>query len=157
MVKERRNAWAGAKQTARQTYAELRDQMDLKQKQANVSEARSSRKQAEASARHGRIILLFTVVTIIFLPMSFLTSWFSMNANDLNNGKLDLGFIAAIIFPISIAIAVFALALAFSETWRNFVAGLFENVIDFILGTSSGGTLERSRRRTMELRERAMA
>lgn len=130
--------------------------MDLKQKQANVSEARSSRKQAEAAARHGRIILLFTVVTIIFLPMSFLTGWFSMNANDLNSSKLGLGFIAAVIFPISIAITVFALALAFNETWRNFVVGLFEKVIDFILGTSSSGTLERSRRRTTELRERAV-
>jgi membrane protein YqaA with SNARE-associated domain len=130
--------------------------MDLKQKQANVSEARSSRKQAEATARHGRIILLFTVVTIIFLPMSFLTGWFSMNANDLNNSKLGLGFIAAIIFPISIAITVFALALAFNETWRNFVVGLFEKVIDFILGTSSSGMLERSRRRTTEPRERAV-
>jgi membrane protein YqaA with SNARE-associated domain len=128
--------------------------MDLKQKQANVSEARSSRMQAEASARHGRIILLFTVVTIIFLPMSFLTGWFGMNANDLNNGKLGLGFITAIIFPISIAITVFALALAFNETWRNFVVGLFENLVNFILRRSSGGTLERSQRRT---RERAMA
>jgi membrane protein YqaA with SNARE-associated domain len=131
--------------------------MDLKQKQANVSEARSSRKQAEAAARHGRIILLFTVVTIIFLPMSFLTGWFSMNAKDLNNSKLGLGFIAAIIFPISIAITVFALALAFNETWRNFVVGLFEQVIDFILGAYSSGTLERSRQWTTELRERAVA
>jgi membrane protein YqaA with SNARE-associated domain len=128
--------------------------MDLKQKQANVSEARSSRRQAEATARHGRIILLFTVVTIIFLPMSFLATWFGMNAKGINEGsELGLGFIAAIIFPISIAIALFALMLAFTETLRNFVVGLFENVIDFILGAAG---INRSRRRRRLERRRGI-
>lgn len=86
------------------------DQMDLKQKQANVSEARSSRKQAEAMARQGRIILPITVVTIIFLPISFRATWFGMNANSMTEGgKLGAGFTAAIVFPISITIAPLAL------------------------------------------------
>jgi Mg2+ and Co2+ transporter CorA len=140
IVKERRNAWAGARESARQTYAELRDQIDLKQKAANVSEAR-------AAARHGRVVLLITVVTIIFLPLSFLTSWFGMNSKDLNEGgKLRQGFIAVIIFPISIVIALFAFALAFSEALRNFIVGLFENVLGLISGHIGIYTSRRERR-----------
>jgi Mg2+ and Co2+ transporter CorA len=133
IVKERRDTWTGIEQTARRAYGDLRDQMGLKQEQANVSEARSSRRQAEASAKQGRIMLLFTVITIIFLPMSFMASWFGMNAKGINDGsKLPLGVVAAIIFPISITIALFALVLAFSETLRNLVIEIVERVLDFI-------------------------
>jgi hypothetical protein len=127
--------------------------MDLKQMQANVSEARSSRKQAEAMARQGKIILLITVVTIIFLPMSFLATWFGMNANSINGGKLGLGVIAAIIFPISIVIALLALAVAFSETFRNFLVGLFESALDIILAATGINRSRKRRRRTMERME----
>lgn len=46
---------------------QLQDLLDLKQKQANVAEARSQRHQAEETARQGKAILLFTVITIIFV------------------------------------------------------------------------------------------
>lgn len=91
--------------------------------------------QAEDSARQGRILLLFTIVTIIFLPMGFLASWFGMNIKDPNAGNLPLYQIAAIIFPISIAIALFALVFAFSERLRNFVIRGVKSVLDFVLRT----------------------
>lgn len=93
--------------------------MDLKQKQANLSESRMSRFKAEASASHSRIMLLFTIVTIIFLPLSFLASWFGMNIEDPKAGDLKLYQIAAIIFPISLVIV--ALSLAFNERLRGLV------------------------------------
>ena len=71
IVTERRDAWKRIAETAQLAYGEIQAQMDLKQKQSSLAEARSNRYQAEDSARHGRIMLLFTVVTIIFLPMSF--------------------------------------------------------------------------------------
>ena len=56
---------------------QLRHLLDLKQKQANLSEAWSSRTQAEESSKlseeaikQGRSIMLFTVVTIIFVSSS---------------------------------------------------------------------------------------
>ena len=128
IAEERREAWAGIAQTANQTYQSLQDLMDLKQRQANVSEARSARAQVEVSTRHGRSIMLFTVVTIIFLPMSFLASVFGMNSTQLNNGSnLSIGFILSIIFPISIVITVFALILAFFESLQNFLSRLLGN------------------------------
>jgi hypothetical protein len=45
----------------------LCDLLDLKQKQASVSEAMSARQEAKESARQGQTILLFTVITIIFV------------------------------------------------------------------------------------------
>lgn len=39
----------------------------MKQKQANLGEARSARKQAADTARQGNFILAFTVVTVIFV------------------------------------------------------------------------------------------
>jgi uncharacterized coiled-coil DUF342 family protein len=46
IVKERRDTWASVAKTAHVAYDEIRSQMDVKQKQANLSETRSSRHQA---------------------------------------------------------------------------------------------------------------
>ena len=45
MVKERRDTWASIAKTAHVAYDEIQTQMDVKQKQANLSETRSSRHQ----------------------------------------------------------------------------------------------------------------
>lgn len=134
IVKERRNTWAGIAQTAKIAYNEIQAQMDLKQKQSSLAEARTNRYQVEDSARHGRIMLLFTVVTIIFLPMSFLATWFGMNLKEEDNGQLTLGLIAAVVFPISILIAVGALVFAFSQRLRDWLASCIERIIDGTLG-----------------------
>jgi len=120
-VRERHEAWSSVGATAAVAHSEIQAQMDLKQKQANLSESRMSRFKAEASASHSRIMLLFTIVTIIFLPLSFLASWLGMNIEDPKAGDLKLYQIAAIIFPISLVIAVVALALAFNERLRGLV------------------------------------
>ena len=148
LVLERRDAWQQVAGTARTAYDEIQSQMDLKQKQSSLSETRSSRYQAEDSARHGRIMLLFTVVTIIFLPMSFMASWFGMNPKTPALGDLKLSSIAAIIFPISLCIAGVALGFAFSERLRDFVAEVFdiERLSMGILGNDDGSR-RRSRRR----------
>ena|ERR1700760_3030966 len=44
--------------------------LDLKQKQANLWEARSARAQAEETANQGNTLLLFTIVTIVFVSSS---------------------------------------------------------------------------------------
>jgi hypothetical protein len=46
IVKERRDTWASIAKTAHVAYEEIKTQMDVKQKQANLSETRSSRHQA---------------------------------------------------------------------------------------------------------------
>lgn len=76
------------------SLAQINHLLDLKQKNANLSEAVQARKQAEQSAQQGRTILVFTIVTIVFvswelpsnisnaytqqLPLSFLSSFYSL-------------------------------------------------------------------------------
>jgi hypothetical protein len=93
--------------------------LDLQQKEANIDEAHSSnlqtkiaveqskhaRKQADATGAQSQILLLFTIVTIIFvsprrkgvhsrwlirvcqLPLSFFTSYFGMEATIVQGGN----------------------------------------------------------------------
>jgi len=151
IVRERRDTWASIAHTAHVACAEIQSQMDVKQKQANLSETRSSRYQAEDSARHGRIILLFTIVTIVFLPLSFLATWFGMNIRDPDAGNLPLTQIAAIIFPISLVIALSALVFAFSERLRNLIMECLETGLDLVLG---GLRVNRPRSRRRRQRRR---
>ena len=51
IVKERRATWASIAQTARTALEEIQSQMDLKQKQANLAELRSSRRQVSFLSR----------------------------------------------------------------------------------------------------------
>lgn len=50
---------------------QLCDLLDLKQKQASVSEALSARQEAQDTKRQGRTIMLFTIVTIIFVSFYY--------------------------------------------------------------------------------------
>ncbi|KAL5335392.1 hypothetical protein BJX70DRAFT_375227 [Aspergillus crustosus] len=53
--------------------------LDLKQKHANPFKARLAREQATGTARQGKTIMILTIVTIIFLPLSFITSFFTVD------------------------------------------------------------------------------
>lgn len=46
--------------------------MDLRQKHANLSEAKFARKQAEETAKQGNTIMVFTIVTILFVRIDIL-------------------------------------------------------------------------------------
>ncbi|KAK4165403.1 hypothetical protein QBC43DRAFT_287954 [Cladorrhinum sp. PSN259] len=61
-------------QYADKMRVELNGLLDLKQKQANAWEARFSREGSESSQRQGNITMVFTIVTIFFLPLSFVSS-----------------------------------------------------------------------------------
>lgn len=50
-------------------HLQLKDLLSLKQQQAGVVEARESVKQGEETLRQGRSIMLFTIVTIIFVRL----------------------------------------------------------------------------------------
>ncbi|RDW70932.1 hypothetical protein BP6252_07495 [Coleophoma cylindrospora] len=63
----------------RQAYETLKDLLNLKQQQANVLEARITRRQATSTGEQGKTIMVFTVVTIIFLPLTFMTTVFQLN------------------------------------------------------------------------------
>src|SRR5689334_21823750 len=89
------------------TTMKLKDLLDLKQQQAGVVKAREAVKQGEETLKQGRAIMLFTVITIIFLPMSFFSAVFGMNTHELigyvegssNWGYKDVFKFMSMLFP----------------------------------------------------------
>ncbi|KAJ5614414.1 hypothetical protein N7528_008068 [Penicillium herquei] len=92
--------------------------LDLKQKEATIIEAQTTRRQSDS-------VMVFTVVTIIFLPASFLASLFALNVDEFPHESGSVAYKSWWIFPI-----IFGVSLAFSlvfvpvalraNTLRNF-------------------------------------
>ncbi|CAN9288774.1 unnamed protein product [Alternaria alternata] len=105
---------------------------DLKSKAASLEEAHASveaaqfsAKEAQAASTQGRAVMLFTIVTVIFLPLSFFTSYFGQNVKELtgdenNRSAWQLWLVAT---PITVVVIVVALLIAYyitrpwSELW----------------------------------------
>jgi hypothetical protein len=51
------------------TFSQIKDLMDLRQKHANLSEARLARQQAEDTGKQGNTIMVFTIITVIFVSI----------------------------------------------------------------------------------------
>ena len=114
-------------------YDNLFEVLDLKQKHANSVEVRLSRDRAMEAAKQGRTIMVFTIVTIIFLPMSFLAAFFAINIVEFpyvsNGAGLHLSFVTRYIFGIGMAVSIPLIAMAYifdkiqdwlSSFWRSF-------------------------------------
>lgn len=102
--------------TAESTSSSLTDLLALKQQQASVVQAWQSVKQSEEAVSQGRSIMMFTVVTIFFLPLSFMASVFGMNASEFGQGTVKLAHEFKYMFPISFLMIIPIFILAFS-TW----------------------------------------
>ncbi|KAF2036453.1 hypothetical protein EK21DRAFT_51452 [Setomelanomma holmii] len=62
---------------------------------------------------HGKAILVFTMITTIFLPLSFVTSFFGMNTADIRNTNRSQGYFWAITVPVTGGIVFAAVLLAY--------------------------------------------
>ncbi|CAG8386936.1 unnamed protein product [Penicillium salamii] len=80
--------------------------LDLKQKRANIVEAEFTRQQSHDTAVQSDTIMVFTVVTILFLPASFLTSLLALNISDFPHAGGDVKFEGRLIFPVIFGISV---------------------------------------------------
>ncbi|KAF2467650.1 uncharacterized protein BDR25DRAFT_233822, partial [Lindgomyces ingoldianus] len=97
-----------AARTHEMEFQQLIELLDLEQKAASLAEARATTKQ-------GKAIMLFTIVTIIFLPLSFFTSYFGQNVSEItgdnkNPKSSELWRIAG---PISVVVILFALVVVY--------------------------------------------
>lgn len=57
-------------------------------------------------------IFVFTIVTVIFLPLSFATSYFGMNTNDIRDIDRGQGFFWAIAGPLTVVVLLTAWLIA---------------------------------------------
>lgn len=67
--------------------------------------------------------MVFTIVTIIFLPMSFIAAFFAINFEDWG-GQLTIGYVSKYMFGIGLAISFLFVASAFlvheiSDAWKT--------------------------------------
>ncbi|KAK1757113.1 hypothetical protein QBC47DRAFT_378429 [Echria macrotheca] len=107
------------------TRSQIRELLDMKQQQSGIIEAKAAIRRADETVLQGRSIVVFTVVTIFFLPLSFFATFFGMNARELNDGSMPLGTQLIYMFTISSAIIIIALSLAFSSWARTVLFGTF--------------------------------
>ncbi|KAF1808412.1 hypothetical protein P152DRAFT_220188 [Eremomyces bilateralis CBS 781.70] len=104
---------------AENIYTSLTHLLDLKQKQANAFEARFAADRAISSARQGQTVMVFTIVTIIFLPMSFIASFFTVDIsnfprNDDGSSAMTLDWVSKYVFGIGFAISIPLIMMAFT-------------------------------------------
>lgn len=105
---------------AKRIYESITDLLDLKQKHANAFEARFARDQAAGTARQSQTIMVFTIVTIIFLPLSFIAAIFTINIKEFphnpasDQSSLPLSLVLKYMFGIGFAISIPFIAIALS-------------------------------------------
>ena len=100
--------------------------LDLKQRQENVQQARLTAKLAKSAERQGEAVMVFTVVTIVFLPLTSVASIYGMNAAEFGQGEVKLTHIFRIMFPVSAAVAMVILYLAFARGLRQIIVLLIQ-------------------------------
>lgn len=94
--------------------------LDLKQKHANALEARFTRDQARDTAKQGKTILIFTLVTVIFLPMSFIAAFFAINVvefphdSSAGGNGLPISYVSKYVFGIGLGISIPLIAISFA-------------------------------------------
>ncbi|KAK6582108.1 hypothetical protein PZA11_005805 [Diplocarpon coronariae] len=103
---------------AERIYKSITDMLDLKQKHANAFEARFARDQAAGTARQSQTIMVFTIVTIVFLPLSFIAAFFAINIREFPRSdagpSLPLGYVSKYMFGIGFAVSIPLIVVALS-------------------------------------------
>lgn len=105
---------------AERIYKSITDLLDLKQKHANAFEARFARDQAAGTARQSQTIMVFTIVTIFFLPLSFIAAFFTINIREFPHQQsggepsLPLSYVSKYMFGIGFGISIPLVAIALS-------------------------------------------
>ncbi|KAI1469067.1 uncharacterized protein F4812DRAFT_318490 [Daldinia caldariorum] len=104
------------------TAESIKDLLGLKQQQAGVVQAWQAVRQSDETNKQGQSIMMFTLVTIIFLPLSFMSSVFGMNNMEITSETWSIQRELLYMFTISAGVIIFSLLLAFGSWIR---AGLY--------------------------------
>lgn len=79
--------------------------LEIVQKQTQLEDGYISRHQADLAKVQNRSVIIFTVFSVVFLPLSFFTSVFGMNTREWGGGdNLSLSTIFSIGVPISVTL-----------------------------------------------------
>jgi ankyrin repeat protein len=122
-------------------YKSIIDLLDHKQKRANAIEARYALRQASDTANAGRTLMVFTIVTVIFLPLSFLAAFFAINikelprADDGNGQQMSLTFVMCNVVGVGLGTALAFVLMAWYHhrvlPWSHYVGRL---LVQWVMG-----------------------
>jgi hypothetical protein len=73
-----------------------------------------------AEEGQSKAILAFTLVTIVFLPLSFVASLFGMNTTDIRNTESDQTIFWAVAIPLTAVIGGVSLLIAYAKIGERF-------------------------------------
>lgn len=99
-----------ARENAYQAEENVRQTKSLNQQALfSAKQAISAQKQADATDAQNQILFIFTIVTIVFLPLSFITSYYGMNVKDIGGNQILLkpSYVNKVLFATSGSITVF--------------------------------------------------
>ncbi|KAI0190396.1 hypothetical protein EV127DRAFT_90805 [Xylaria flabelliformis] len=111
-VKDRIDYLESLLKTASNAAERVKDLSRLRQQQDSVIQALQSVKLSQDSVDQGRTIMVFTIVTIIFAPLSFLSSIFGMNNAEFGDNQWKIVDQLKLIFSISVGVTALALVFA---------------------------------------------
>ncbi|KAK4141908.1 uncharacterized protein C8A04DRAFT_30460 [Dichotomopilus funicola] len=131
-MKLRQEELANLEKRQANTRSQLRELLDMKQQQAGIIEAKAAIRRADESVIQGRSIVVFTVVTIFFLPLSFFATIFGMNSRELDSGTMSMGRQLMLMFVLSSVVVTISLGLAFSSSTRAMVFGSLRSALRFV-------------------------
>ncbi|KAK4096298.1 hypothetical protein N658DRAFT_501729 [Parathielavia hyrcaniae] len=132
-MKVRRDELSNLERRQANTRSQLRELLDMKQQQAGIIEAKAAIRRADETVVQGRSIVVFTVVTIFFLPLSFFAGVFGMNSIEFDNGTMHLSTQFMWMFMLSGLITGTSLAVAFSAWARAVMVGAFEGTFGYLV------------------------
>ncbi|OTA98762.1 hypothetical protein M426DRAFT_17086 [Hypoxylon sp. CI-4A] len=119
--------------SAENTAKDVKDLLELKQQQASVLQAWQAVKQSEETMKQGHSIMGFTIVTIIFLPLSFMSSIFGMNNAEITSETWSIKKQFIYMFTISAGVIFLTLFFAFGKWIRAGVFYVWNRVVTAIL------------------------
>ncbi|PVH86274.1 hypothetical protein DL98DRAFT_11413 [Cadophora sp. DSE1049] len=128
LLRNRQSEIQDLEDAAVRTSHQLQGLLSLKQQQASIIEAKAALRRADESVKQGRAIMAFTLVTIFFLPLGFLATFFGMNNKDINDAPwMTLNEQLKYMFGLSTAVIIFAVSTAFSP-WTRATLTIFVKV-----------------------------
>ncbi|KAK8150289.1 hypothetical protein G3M48_003101 [Beauveria asiatica] len=125
-------------QTLQEELNALRSVIDSQQKllgnYRDLTAPRRLREQVKQSIEileegHGKAIRVFTIVTLFFLPLLFISSFFGMNVADIRETKSNQPLFWSIALPVTLG--VLTIAFLYGYKWDSMV-GWFESLLDGI-------------------------
>ncbi|KAL4755701.1 uncharacterized protein BDW70DRAFT_165200 [Aspergillus foveolatus] len=130
-------------------HADLQEQEEVFAeliKRANILERQIVQRVDIIQEDHGKAILVFTIVSVIFLPLSFVSSYMGMNTADIRNMELNQALFWQVALPVTVIVVALVLVGAYNARWLHGASGAGDETLAsqqaMMLYSSNSGTCE---------------